>query len=290
MRAAVLGLGVALLVVAAATLPVSRVVLAETDRSAGTERRTSLGVLPYTFFAYAVGFSLGPTVDALHALPSPLEIVTQFPSVTLVFAAFVPVALAGARRLGVGSRAAAVVWPWLVGPPLGVFALSQVSNIVYNVRYALASLPAFFVLIAAGCLGFPSRLRRVGATAAVASCVLASLARFYWDDTYDRAHVRDALAYIRAADPGAPRVIVAGEVVRAVDYYARAWGITLLAGCEPQDDTASGSLWLLAGRDWNDSASRCLATLAARYRPADHHRFVGIEVLRLEIASRDPRT
>src|SRR5262249_27964448 len=68
MRAGLLGFGLALAAVAVATLPVIRVVLAETSRAAGTVRPATATALPYTFFAYAVGFSLGPTVAALHAL------------------------------------------------------------------------------------------------------------------------------------------------------------------------------------------------------------------------------
>ena len=284
-RPAALAFAVALAVVAVATLPVSRVVLAETDRPAGTVRPTALSVLPYTFFAYAAGFSLGPTVAALHALPSPRAVMALYPSVPLVFAVFIPVAIAGVWRLGVRSRPAAVLLPWLAVPPLSVFVLSQVSHVVYNVRYALASLPAFLVVIAAGCLAFSTRALRRLAVAGVAACMLASVAGFYWNPAYDREHVRDALAYVRTTEPGGSHVLVVGQVLRALDYYARGSAVTLAAGCEPAVDPLPDHLWLVAGRDWSGLAPGCLARLAPRYRVVDHRGFVGIDLWRLDAAA-----
>jgi hypothetical protein len=238
-----------------------------------------------------VGFSLGPTVTALHALPSPWSVVAENPSVPLVLATFAPVTIAGLRRLGLRSPAARVVLPWLVVPPVGVFVLSLLSNVSYNVRYSLAALPAFLMVVAAGCLSFRSRPLRQLTTAAVLACALASLAGFYWNETYDKEHVRDALAHVRASDRGATYLVVLGEVWRAFEYYARGSSVTLLPSCErpSMTDARSGAaaaepptLWVAAGRDWDGRAAACLQALSARYRQIERRRFVGIELWRLE--------
>jgi mannosyltransferase len=286
-RPAAVAFIVVMLAVAAATVPVARVVLAEADRPAGTARPPTLSALPYTLFAYAVGFSLGPTVSVLHAQPHPLAVVTEHPSVAVVLVVFGSVALAGVLRLGRSSRAASVVLPWLVVPPVGVLALSLLTNITYNVRYALASLPAFLMVVAAGCLALPTRAARAVAIAVVGGCMLVSLAGYYWDEAYDREHVREALAYVRARDPDGARVVVVGQVLRALDHYARGSGVRVVGSCEEtaRDGGPAGQgLWVASGRDWEGRAPACLQSLAGQYRPVEHRQFVGIEVWRLVAA------
>ena len=221
-------------------------------------------------------------MTALHALPHPLAVVTEHPSVAVVLVVFGSVALAGVLRLGLSSRAASVVLPWLVVPPVGVLALSMLTNITYNVRYALASLPAFLMVVAVGCCALPTRAARAVAIAAVGGCMLVSLAGYYWDEAYDREHVREALAYVRARDPGEARVVVVGQVLRALDHYARGSGVRVVGSCEgvARDAGPPGQgLWVAAGRDWEGRASACLQSLAGQYRPVEHRQFVGIEVL-----------
>jgi hypothetical protein len=41
-------------------------------------------------------------------------------------------------------------------------------------------------------------------------------------------------------------------------------------------------MWVLAGRDWTGEASRCLTRLAPDWEPAQHERFKGVELWRLE--------
>ena len=283
-RPATVAFVLVMLAVAAATVPVARVVLAEADRPAGTARPPTLSALPYTLFAYAVGFSLGPTVSALHDQPRPLAVVSEHPSVALVLVVFASVTLVGVFRLGRSSRAALVVLPWLVVPPIGVLALSLATNITYNVRYALASLPAFLMVVATGCLAFPTRAARAVAVAAVGGCMLVSLAGYYWDEAYDREHVREALAYVRASEPGEARVVVVGQVLRALDHYARSSGVRVVGSCEVatrEGVPAGHGLWVAAGRDWEGRAPACLQSLAGQYRPVEHRQFVGIELWRL---------
>lgn len=298
----VFAFGLALLIAAAATLPVTGVIVAEIDRPAGTLRPVVVSALPYTFFAYAAGFSFGPTVSALHSLPSPFWVLRHYPSVALVFAVFVPVTLAGLRGLGARSRAASFILPWLVVPPIGVLLLSAVSNISYNARYAFTSLVPFLLLVATGCLSFRAKRLRWAAVTAVLACTLAALGSFYWNETYDKEQVRAALAYVRATDPGRPRMVVVGQVSRAFDYYARGSRTTLMPSCADAgaadahggEAAQPGTLWVAAGRDWDGGAATCLRLLSERYRQVDQRRFVGIELWRLElrgapVACRRPR-
>src|SRR5207249_5195346 len=96
------------------------------------------------------GFSLGPTLAYLHAAPPVQQILSDFPAVAIVLALVVPLLAYGLRGLRENRQAAAVLLPWLVGPPLLVFALALFTNVTYQVRYTLAALPAFAVLVALG--------------------------------------------------------------------------------------------------------------------------------------------
>lgn len=280
-RAAVRRAAVVLAVVAVATLPIARLVSTEHARPAGTPRPPSLAVLPYTLFAFAAGYSLGPTVESLHALPSPRTVVRSYPSVVLASGIFGLAAAVGALVLRRHALAAAVLLPLLVVPPLGVLALSYATHIVYNVRYAFPALTAFLPLVAAGCCA-PTRPRvRAAAVAAVLAVTLAADARFYADPRYDKADARGAMTFVRGANDLA-HVLVAGQIGRAVDYYTRGSRVTWQAGCESLHQAPpNGTLWIAAGRDWDDDAQLCRDRLAATHRVAEYRRFTGIDVWRL---------
>jgi mannosyltransferase len=286
---AVAGVGVAALAAAAlAALPVVWLVLGERGRDAGTPRPPSFFALPYTLFTFAAGFSLGPTVESLHVARSPLAIAAAHPSVPIVGALFALVTAAGLARVRRWPLAASVLVPWLLLPPLGVLALSFGTRVVYNVRYVLASLGAFLVIVAAGCLA-PRRdgVRRL-AVAAVLACTLVALGGFYWSPRYDKAQAREAMAHIRVA--GVPaRIVVVGQIWRVIDYYTRGTPVTLTGDCDPTAlATPEGTTaWVVAGRDWDAAAPACLARLDASHRIAEHRAFVGLELWRL--APRPPR-
>lgn len=269
-----------LVVVALATLPIAWIVLNEHGRQAGTPRPPSLAALPYTLFAFAAGYSLGPTVESLHALPSPEAIAREHPSVVVtcaVFGAALAAGLVGIRRR---PFAAAVLIPLLVVPPLAVLALSYGTHVVYNVRYALPALLAFLALVAEGCLAPTGRLVRAGAIGAVLAVTLVSDAHFYADPRYDKADARAAMAFVRTEGEPA-HVLIAGQLMRVVDYYTRGTDVTWQNDCTTIDAAAHDTLWLAAGRDWEHDASTCLARVATTHRVAEYRRFPGIELWRL---------
>jgi hypothetical protein len=92
--------------------------------------------------------------------------------VTALFAALLAV---GVRSLGRDRIALALVLPWLCGPPLLVFLTARLTSVTYEVRYTLAALPAFLLLVALGVEGLGPQWRRA-AGAGVLACFLVSLA------------------------------------------------------------------------------------------------------------------
>ncbi len=261
----------------------------------GTPRATTFIVLPYTFFAFVAGYSVGPTVAELHAFPGPGWILRNHPEVLLYSAVFGAIALLGLWATWGRRAAAAIVLPWSVGLPLLVFASAVVAGQTYNVRYALAAVPGLALLLALGV----ERLGRwmpVGTIAAVGLFGF-SLANYYWNPRYDKEHVREATAYIRLSSGEHEPVALIGQGQTVAEYYAPDLELRRLYRCrptEPETDRERQALaqleelrdeprlWLLVSRDWIDYADTCIEGLRATHSVVEPRRFSGVELYLIE--------
>lgn len=270
--------------------PLVAMILSHPDAVTGSPRPSTLAELPYTLFAFAAGFSLGPTLGELHTVTSVVRIVVENPSVVIVFAVFLPLLLVGMRRVSRDRDAAAVLFPWLIGPPVLVFLLGLATDVTYQVRYTLAALPAFALLVAAGLCALPRAGLRFAACGAVVACVAVALANHYWSPRYAKEDVRAAVAHAIGNAPGAPIVII-GQVWVAVWFYAKETPIVELGICdhpsEPYAGHAAGLaeapvLWVVVSRDWNGRAGPCRARLLETHVVAEQRRYPGVELWRLE--------
>jgi len=272
------------LLVACAAAPVLSFIMNAAGAISGTPRDAGWAVLPYTFFAYAAGFSIGPTVGELHALPRVITLLTTYPSILLFFVVFLPLTLIGVRRVMENQSAAAVLLPWLVVPPVLVFAIGLASDVTYQVRYSLASLPAFVLIIAQGASSLKHQTVRRAAIAAVSLCSTVSVGNYYWHPRYGKEDVRAAVGYIRDAMRENVPVIVAGQIHLAVQYYgpdldvikAESCGGELHAGLLGESSVPAQALWIIAGRDWADKAAICRDKLSLIYNAVEHRRFTGV--------------
>jgi hypothetical protein len=267
--------------------------LSHAGLATGTPRPTRLVALGYTVFAYAAGFSLGPPLAYLHALPGALRVVLDYPVVLIIFALFVPLLALGVVRIRRLPAAAAVVVPWFVGPLLLIFLIAKLTNVTYEVRYTMIALPAFLLLLALGVDGLESRVVRRLAIGAVLACFAWSLVNYYWNPTYAKEDVRGALAYVTSREAGrsSALVVTVGQIDTVVPYYGRGLEIVSLRRCG--DGNASEifrrlprlqdvpAFWLLVGRDWDRQAARCLAAFSRSRAPLDHRDFAGVELWHL---------
>ena len=266
----------------------------------GTARPKTLAVLGYTLFTYAVGFSLGPTIGYLHTAVSPVQVVSAYPSVALVTAVFLPLLVLGLRRLRHDERGFAVVGPWAVGFPLLVLALTLCTNVVYQVRYTLAALPAFWLVVACGVESVPRGLRRALAGAALVACCYWSLGNYYWNPAYGKEDVKSALAATTRLDGDGSPILAVGQVSDAVRYYADGRLVVRLDSCdvtpEGRDPLQAprlrdhGGLWLIAGRDWDGQATRCLQRLASSHIALQRQHFGGVDLWMLARRPADPQS
>lgn len=259
----------------------------------GTPRPPSPMFLPYTYFAFIAGFTVGPSVAELHDLPSGGTVLREHPEVLLYLVVFGPLALAGIWALRRHADRAAVVLPWVFGIPLLVLASALLTGQTYNARYGYAAVPGLALLLA---VGVESLGRwRLPALASAVALFGYSLANYYIDPHYDKEHVRDAVEFIRGeADPQEP-VAVIGQGFPAVEHYGAGLSVVELVGCRDDDETVpltadpyqpedlldDPEVWLVVSRDWPSLAGSCRAHLGATHDVEVHREFVGVEVWKL---------
>ena len=279
------------LVVTAAAAPVLWVNLSQTGISTGTPRPTNPAALGYTAFTYAAGLSLGPTLAYLHSLPAVSRVLLDHPVVVIVFAIFAPLLIFGLVRIWRLPAAAAVMVPWLAGPPLLIFLIARLTHVIYEVRYTIIALPAFLLLLALGVDALKPAAVRRGAIAAVLACFALSLANHYWNPSYGKEDVRGALAHVTATEFGqtAAPVVTVGQIETVAPYYGR--GLDLVSPRNCGDGTESPghlatlrdfpALWLLVGRDWDQQGEHCLAALLRSHVVLERRRFAGVDLWHL---------
>lgn len=187
--------------------------------------------LPYLFWTFAVGTSLGPSVLALH---EPGRLHTVEAALPVIF----PVALVFAVLLGAGLLAAwrrsrtlcTVVVAWIAIPVIADVAGSFVMRQSFNVRYAIVALPAFLLLVALGVCAPRRRAVRAAALGLVALTSIASLRNYYTDPGVQRDDMRAAGRFLAAAAaPGDLIIANATYTAIALHFYLPRPDLTILA-------------------------------------------------------------
>jgi 4-amino-4-deoxy-L-arabinose transferase-like glycosyltransferase len=246
--------------------------------------------IPYSVFALSYGYSLGPTLTALHTEP-PLEAFLAHAGLVvpagLTLAAVLLLGLwAAARRPGaltlVLSAVAAVT---------GGAVLAAIFNVKpFSVRYLSVILPILAVLIGAG-LGALPRWPRVALAGAVLTFCGVSLWNYYYTPAYWKEDVRGPSSYIEEHErPG--DVVIVPVVLDVFDYYFRGeaprFGIYLREAESDEQvrkliDERAGSasrLWFIDARLWGvDPERRIPACLRAHHELVEVREFRGAELL-----------
>jgi mannosyltransferase len=275
-------------VITVAAAPVIWLVGNQLNFSAGTPRPTYPAALPYTLFAYAVGFSAGPPLVYLHTVTTVQRILIDYPAVIAVFALFLSLLVLALRGLRGNRPAAAVLLPWLLTPILLVFALALCTHVTYQVRYTLAALPAFCLLVALGVCTINSREACAIVAAAILGSSCGSLANHYWSPVYGKEDVRGALNYARSAGARAQPILAIGQIDGAVKYYGADLRVVPITSCDIDADGHDAlkaatlqdarGVWLIVGRDWDGHAHRCRRRLARSYGVAARRHFAGVDL------------
>ncbi len=245
---------------------------------AGEGAGFSLGALPYTFFAYSAGFSLGPSVASLHESRS-LDLLLKFlPSIMAVGAVFGTLII-----FGVGALKNRNEGKWLSFCLLGLF-VPLVGTIVYsiflryNVRYTIVALPFFCIIVGSG-LAFLQRCSRHAYLLMIGSLILiiaSSLYNYYANPVYAKEDVKSAVVQWRQISKREPLFSNTKDTVnRYLENHERTRHFSILTTknhveplAELLDKYKSSSFYVLLARDWNQKVEQKLCntfTLTSEY-------------------------
>jgi hypothetical protein len=181
--------------------------------------------VPYTFFAYGAGYSLGPSVAALHEERSVAFLLHFLPSIAAVGLLFGLLLLIGVWAVCKQcSRKSLLLCLLGLGIPLGgLTVLSLLTRFSFNARYTIVALPYFYLLVGAGLAFLWQRQPPVGAVATlvlVGLCGL-SLHNHFFSPYYAKEDVRAAVAFWRQTAAQEPLFSVspAGGIRDTVNRY-----------------------------------------------------------------------
>lgn len=228
----------------------------------GFEKSDPLLWLPYTFYTYLAGLSLGPSVTDLRTTDASHALLQAAPSVGLTVIAFAAIAVAGLPVLWERSKTATVwILCWGLIPPALAIGATFAANVGYNARYTITAFPALSLLIGAAVSRYASSWWARAAVGLTAAVVLFSLANWYTDPRYAKDDLRSpARVLVQQMQPGDVLVLDNSHATAPLEYYG--WH------CAPSDivvsssggaqsvaaslsaRTGSARTWLLVFRPW----------------------------------------
>ncbi len=203
--------------------------VAEEERLRGATTAPVLGI-PYTYAAFALGFSYGPSLREYHTIDQrgAMEVLRPYlPHMIWAALAFGIAAILGGFRLwrcGHAGRA----WIWvLVVPVLLTFATASRNLKVLNPRYAAVAMPAFALAIAQGILAPRRQWARFLLGAAVLAPTGVSLAQHFNEPRYAKEDARGIAAFLHQAAGEEDLVFIVGTDRPFRNYYWRRPGTEL---------------------------------------------------------------
>jgi 4-amino-4-deoxy-L-arabinose transferase-like glycosyltransferase len=226
----------------------------------GTPKQTTFDTIPYTFFAFSSGFSMGPSVEELHITRDLPTVLKYFPTVAplgLFFGALFSFGIAQAWR----QSLLGLLLPWLIIPIMGVLAISAVTDVAYNVRYVSAALPAYILLLAVGITNLRHRTLQLSVLLAVLSVNGVSLAQYYFNPRYAKADARGAARFLESVGDRRDVILLVGSGTAWGYYYKGdlpvvSWGQSVNDNRETLSSKVQelskryDRLWFLSIRPW----------------------------------------
>lgn len=204
----------------------------EEERLRGVTTAPALGI-PYTYAAFALGFSYGPSLREYHTIEQrgAAEVLRPYlPQMIWAAVAFGTAAFLGVIRLW-RSGPAGKAWVWvLVLPVLLTFATASRNLKVMNPRYAAAAMPAFALVVAQGILAPRRQWARFLLGAAVLAPTGLSLAQHFTEPRYSKEDARGIAAFLHLHAGEDDLVFLVGTDRPFRNYYWRRPGMELRAG------------------------------------------------------------
>jgi uncharacterized membrane protein len=277
--------------------PVAPGQLTTDDRLRG-ETTFTPAVIPYAFYTYGAGFTLGPSLRELHSDAS-LGTVLRNHAAVIAWVAllFGGLALMGFVRALRGRMRWVEMLVYLTLPIVLTLALNWQNAKAFNVRYVMLGLPVYLALISIALDAARPRTRALLAAALLVTSVV-SLGNHFFNGEYARADVRAAVRHIEEqsgavdTDPGT-MCIVAPTVFHVVQHYygGDAPVHPVFAAGVPRESVnrqldsvfaACNGVWYVRARPWVDDPEGAIAdAFLQRYTLVETTRFHGVELMRL---------
>ena len=260
------------------------------------ETTVTASAVPYLFYVFSVGTTLGPSTRELHARTTLASVVSaHWFWILWTASVFGFLSVAGLRslmRAGGGRAAQAVLY--IAVPLVLLLALCWQNAKPFNVRYMLVSFPAYVCLVAAGMQSLPGLWRRVFAVF-VFLTLAVSLGNFYFDSRYAKEDVRGAARYVES-NIKEGECILAPTVTEVFQHYFTKQNRVALVGApagiarDVLEERLSRHLdgcraiWYVRSREWdNDPEGELLLALERMYGETTRvEKLTGVEIRRYE--------
>jgi mannosyltransferase len=185
--------------------------------------------LPYAYYAFATGYSYGPSLAELHETAGAglaASVRGQLPALLWAVAALGVVGILGARKLwreGGPQR----FWLLLLILPVALTYLVALLNVkIFNVRYAAVAFPALLVVLTMGVFAPARAWVRWSLLTAILIPFGVSIAGYEFDSRYWKEDARSAAAFIRAETrPGDLLLTVGSDLPLSVYYWPAGGGV-----------------------------------------------------------------
>ena len=249
------------------------------------------GIIPYTFYAFSVGFSFGPSLRELHVSRSISTLVSHAPTLVTAGLLFATVFALGLRKLRHNDDAGIFLVLWLGVPILATYLVATMTTFhEYNTRYVAMSLPAYILILARGIGRFRRPIIQLALLGSVLIVNGISLANYYFDSEYAREDARSAAQYLESAAQPGDIILLSGNPQALQYYYKKGMPVvqaseqsiknTLAVSAKlPEAGNNHVRMWLVEIRPWEtDPKGNVKAALDKQARLDKHQSFPGVQI------------
>jgi len=252
--------------------------------------------IPFTFYVFSVGYTLGPSLRELHADSSLHALVPHLSVVLPAALLFGGLAVGGVLALRRRPFALAALLLSIAVPLAFVTYFAVMNFKTFNPRYVSVGWPAWIVLMAAGFAAWPRPARLAAGILGAGLCAL-SLVHHYGDPEYAKEDFRSACRDLAARIAPGDSLVAAGNH-SPMDYYWRdrlphhrvywlgyARDERMATTFERDRNRSGGATWVVVSRPQDlDPGGRFERWLVATYRPVVWS-YPGVRIYRLPPAS-----
>ncbi len=261
----------------------------------GEFNEVRLAVLPYTFFSFSGGFSLGPSARELYSDRTLAPLAPYAPMLVTLGLLYGGLLLSGLIATHRQGDSWILLGLWMSIPILGVFGIATLLNIYYDVRYVATAFPAYILLLAAGIIGLKKRAVQMLLLGAVLTVHGVALANYYFEPRYAREDTRAAADYLETAAGPRDVFLIVGTESSLPHYYKGNLPLVDFRTLQPAEQplkeklrklsTNHDRIWLVQIRPWQvDRSGTIKAELDSTYQIVEQQHFSGIDIYSYRIS------